>query len=170
MMRSPSTPLDVVLAMAVAANTDVAQTLLVSMRAGLHHGDDSAAWIGAVQIARDTGALEVAPAIYLLDIITESVVGRLTGTDPILLALDAQMREFERVDGLGENEAYLLGEAPAPWLELNARWEGRFTQLRVSLLEQAGESRLARLCQLRPAEFDALSREGWAALMPAAEG
>lgn len=160
------TPLDVVLLMAAEANTDIAGRLLNGMRASVEQDGDAARWIRAVLVARDTGALGDAPSVYLLDIITEAAVGRQTDTDPILVALAAQLREIERADGLDDDEAYLLDDAPAEWLELNRRWDSRFAQLRGALLTDSGESRLARLCQIRPEEFDALSLEGWAALMP----
>lgn len=165
MTSSDPTPLDIILTIADAAHVTSARHLVQELRSDLLDGDDPMPWCHAVLVARDAGALAPAPACYLLDIITEGAMTSITATDATLVALADQMEAIERADGLTEDECYALEEAPAEWSAVNRRWESRFVQLQAALLERAGAPEVARLCRLRPEEYQARSQAGWRALL-----
>jgi hypothetical protein len=161
----PPTPFDLILAIVQHANTEYARALLGDMRELMETGAAIEPWSGAVQLARDVGAVGDDHAYYLLDILTESVVGLATETDEILLDFRDQMDAVERRNGLGEDDFYLLDEAPHDWLELNRQWDRRFRELRASLFRRIGEPAMARDLVLREDEFLARSQAGWRALL-----
>ena len=87
-------------------------------------------------------------------------------TDATLVDLYAQIDAVKRQHGLSEDEDFLLGgDAPPEWLELNRQWDRRFRELREQLFHRVGEPGMARDIVLRPDEFDAVSSEGWGALL-----
>jgi hypothetical protein len=96
-------------------------------------------------------------------------VGRGFDHDPTLHAIGAEMKAIERREGLGEEEAYRIGEAPADWRKLNQRWDYRFDALQADLLRQCDELTMAVDLLRRPDDYQERSNQGWRLLMAIAE-
>jgi hypothetical protein len=124
-----------------------------------------APWVRGIQLARDLALLDADAAYYLVDVLTEAAVGRGFDDDPTLHAIGAEMLAIERREGLGEDEAYRIGEAPADWRKLNERWEHRFDVLQADLLRQCDELTMAVELLKQPEDYRERSNQGWRLLM-----
>jgi hypothetical protein len=158
-------PLDVVLALANLAHTREARHILRDIREEIATGGDAASWARAVQVARDLGAIDPDAAFFLLGIVAEDTLLRRTGDDPTLVELTTAMEAIERREGLTEDEAFFVDDAPEDWAALNRRWEARARIIQAEFLRAVGEPAMAAQLQLRTAAYDARSRDGWRALL-----
>ena len=159
-------PLDVVLALANAANTpDTGELLGAIEECIVHDGDDVRIWLRAVLTARDVGVLSADAAYYLLTKLTETAVGLQVDTDPQLRALMAEIDAIERREGLTEDEAFRVGEGPPDYERANRDWDRRFDELQVDVFRDVGAPDVAADLRWRKAEFDSRSSAGWAELM-----
>jgi hypothetical protein len=169
MAREPVTPLDRLLELAQAANRSYADDLLTDMRREIGTGGDLAPWAQAIQLARDLAALDADAAYFLLDMITETAVGLRIEDDPTVRVISDEMLAIERRDGLSEDEAYFLDQAPAAWEALNIQWERRFDVLQAELFLQYGERSMGTDLLTHPEEFRERSRRGWRMLLAFAD-
>lgn len=164
-MSLAPTPLDLILTIAQNANTEYAQQLVRDIRELLDTGAAIEPWSNAVQLARDLGAIGSVESYYLIDIMTEEVIGSLTDRDEILVGLRDQMDAIELEHDLGEDESFYLDDAPPEWLALNRQWDRRFQDLHVELLRRIGEPGIANDIVLRPDENSTKVHEGWQQLL-----
>ena len=90
--------------------------------------DDTAApgpWIAAAHALAAKGIISEDGLRYFLEIFLECVTLRSTVSDPEMLRLSEEMRRVELAHGLGEDDYWLLDEAPAEWRALSDAWERR---------------------------------------------
>jgi len=122
--------------------------------------------VSAVQLARDLGALDADAAFYLLDVFTEEALGVFLDADAELEALSEEMEAAEARDGLGPDDAFVVGSGPSDWEALNRAWERRFDVLRAALLVRLHEPGMAILLRRDVDAFLRRSKLGWTKVIP----
>lgn len=162
--EAQKTPFDRILELAEHAGTWRCRDLIRRITDEIVEPAQVPKWASAIQLARDVGAVGATECYALLDIVTESAMLDLTGTDAELRRLSDGMIEIQRANGLAEDEDYYVDEAPADWLALNRQWEHRYDQLRADLFRRMGEAGMANEVLLHPDTFEGRSQEGRDAL------
>ena len=160
-------PFEVVLDIAAAAGTEEAGPLVSAVREHVAAGGDVASWVGAVQLAREVGALDPDAAFYLLDLLTEEALGDFLDTDFELIVLGEELEASEAREELGADDAFVVGAGPSNWEALNRAWERRFDLLRAALLVRLREPGMGILLRRDVEAFVDRSRRGWGKVIPA---
>ncbi|MEO8619462.1 MAG: hypothetical protein ABI625_00275 [bacterium] len=148
---------DDILAIVALAGTDTAREILRDIGDALFHGAPFTPWTDAVQLARDVGGITDEQAFGLLDVITERALEPMIFADPLLNDLGAMLDDIQLADGLGEDEAYHIDDAPPEWQAINLLWDQRFEAMQVALFRSVGEPRMAAMLLLRSDEFEELT-------------
>lgn len=150
-----------VLALATAARTPAARAIMRDIRARLAAGESHVPWVRAAQLARDLDVIGEDSALYLIEIFTEEAAARSIDEDPELRDLTARMQRVEDQHGLGEDEAFVVGEGPPEWEALNRRWNARFDQLHARLLESLDEPGAAAEMRRHRERYSQRTAAGW---------
>ncbi len=165
MKKEAPKPFDLILVLAQHANTPYAGALFADIRDVLETGAAIEPWTSAIQLARDLGAVSADQAHFLIDRLTESVVGAATQTDDVLVDIRGQMEAVQRAHGRTDDEDFMMYDAPPEWLALSSLWDRRFQDLRVDLFRRIGEPRMASDIVLRPDDMEMRSQVGWRELL-----
>jgi len=150
------------------AGSPVAGVLLWALRKRIATGrDDVREVVGYVQAMRDLGTLTPDAAFYLIAILTEEAMIARLDSDARLVALRDRMHAIERASGLGEDEAFRVGEAPEEWKAADTAWTAVFDELWAALLRELGEREMAWLRGHDESRFEERTMDGRAELMGA---
>jgi hypothetical protein len=143
------------------ARSPRAGALLWALRTRIATGrDDVREVVGYVQAMRDLGTLADDAAFYLLAILTEEAMISRMDDDARLTALRDRMEAIERAAGLGEDEAFLIDEAPAEWKAASDEWSAVFDGLWAALLRELGEREMAWARLHDESAFEARTMDG----------
>lgn len=158
--KKASHAVDELLELLDLVGTDEMTSRFRDLRGAIENGAPVEPWISAAQMLRDLGTMSADFAFWLIDILSEAAAAARIDNDARLAELSAHMQAIERAEGLGEDEAFLIGTAPPAWEAANRDWEARFDHLRMELLRRCGEVEMARLWTLNRDEYDARSSRG----------
>lgn len=158
---SDDSPFQRVLALANAARTPAARAIMRDIRGRLAAGESHVPWVRAAQLARDLDVISEDAALYLVEIFTEEAAARFIDEDPELRDLTARMKRVEDEHGLGEDEAFLVGQGPPEWEALNRRWNARFDQFHAGLLESLDEPAAAAEMRRHRERYSQRTAAGW---------
>ena len=161
----PPSHLERILGINALAGTEDARALLHAIISDIEGGDDVAPWVQAVQVARELPALEDAIAWFMIDCFCEIMFRPLIQSDALLSAISAEMEALERAHGLGEDEAFLLDEAPPEYRALSTRWDHRADALQSSMLRTYSEDAMALLLLRDRVRYDEMVEEGRLAIV-----
>lgn len=115
-------------------------------------------WIAAARTLAAERLISDDAIHYFVEILLQCITGHAASHDAEMLRLYAEIDKVKRAHGLGDDEDWYIDEAPAEWLVLNAAWDARDRQIRVSTLRALGHHDLADLLEHDPDEFH--RREG----------
>lgn len=118
-------------------------------------------WIAAARTLATTGVITDDAVYYFVAIFLECLTFEAAGNDAEMLRLYAEMERVKRAHGLAEDEDWFVYEAPAEWQALNAAWDQRDADLRVSALRAMGHDDIAALLERDPEDFRRREASGY---------
>lgn len=121
---------------------------------------DAHVWLAALATLRRAGVFGDDELHYLAERMSEGLLTRASGEDPMLVEIHEQTEAIERRHGLRRGETWTIHEGPPDWQELNRRWEERADALVVEAFRAAGLSSAADLLARSPLDFEGSSIAG----------
>lgn len=110
-------------------------------------------WIAAARALEATGAISSDAVYYFAEIFLECLTAHAAWHDAEMLRLYGEMNRVKRAHGLGDDDDWLVHEAPAEWQALNAAWERRDDEIRVATLRALGHNDIADILERDPEDF-----------------
>lgn len=118
-------------------------------------------WIAAARGLAAEGLLADDAVHYFVERFLECITGHSAGHDAEMLRLYAEIDKVKRAHGLGDDEDWLVHEAPPEWQALNAAWDERDREIRVSTLRALGHEEIADMLEHDPDEFRRREASGY---------
>jgi len=132
---------------------DRSRRIIGRIREELERGRQVGPWIAAARTLAARGDISADAAYYFFEIFLECITANGARNDPEMLRLYDEIDKVKRAHGLTEDEDWLIADAPAEWLVLNAAWDRRDAELRAATLREVGQDDLADLLERDPDEF-----------------
>ena len=139
----PLDPATFVRRIAAKAGTDYGIALAQDAFETVIESGDPEPWMREVQRARDAGLLGEEIAWFLLYRFVDAAMFMVVDSDPDLAALGARVEEIERAHGLGEDEAFFVGQGPPEWEEATEAWTVVYDQRFAEVFRRVGEEEMA---------------------------
>jgi hypothetical protein len=120
----------------------------------LEESVDPGPWIAAARALAAEGLITEDAVCYLAEMFLQCITFQASRTDAEMLRLYAAIDEVKRAHGLRADEDWFVTDAPVEWQVLNAAWDERDRELRVSSLRASGNDELADLIARDQEAFD----------------
>jgi len=127
--------------------------ILERIRVELDRTPEPGPWIAAARSLEAKGAISADAVYYFVELFLECITAQAAWNDPEMLRLYGEMDRVKREHGLGEDDDWLVHEAPAEWQALNAAWDRRDEEIRVATLRALGHHDIADVMEGNPEEF-----------------
>lgn len=134
-------------------SSDRSRRILGRIREELDRTPEPGPWIAAARALAAKGAVTADAVYYFVEIFLECITARAAWNDPEMLRLDGEMNRVKREHGLDEDDDWLVHEGPAAWQALNAAWDRRDHEIRVTTLRALGHDDIADLLERNPDDF-----------------
>lgn len=140
---------------------DRSRRIIGRIREELDRTPEPGPWIAAARALEAKGAISTDAVYYFVEIFLECITAQAAWNDPELLRLYGEMNRVKREHGLGEDEDWLVHEAPAAWQTLNAAWDRRDEEIRVATLRALGHHDIADVMESHPDDFSRREASGY---------
>ena len=134
-------------------DSDRSGRILGRIREELDRTPEPGPWIAAARSLEAQGAISADAVYYFVELFLECITAHAAWNDPELLRIYGEMNRVKREHSLGEDDDWLVHEAPAAWQTLNAAWERRDEEIRVAALRMLGHHDIADVMERNPDDF-----------------
>lgn len=136
-------PLERLESLVMEPGEERARRMMSRIMSELERTADPGPWIAAARTLAANGLISDDTVCYFATMFLECVTMRACNEDDEMLRIFAEIAEVRRAHGLQEDEDWGVDEGPPEWLALDAAFERRDLEIRVSALRAVGQDDLA---------------------------